>query len=91
MSVEIISKEDLVEFRTQLLNDLREIIRQEKLATNAIVHKNGYKTKHVKAMLQCCANTLNSLRVKRNIRTKKIGGSLYYNPDDIRRILEEGF
>jgi hypothetical protein len=91
MSLEMISKEDLVEFRIQLLNDFKEIIRQERLAGHSTGHKNGYKTKHVKAMLQCCTNTLNNLRVKRKIRTKKIGGSIYYNPDDIRRILEEGF
>jgi helix-turn-helix protein len=91
MSVEIISKKDLVEFRIQLLNDIKEIIRQEKLIANSSGPKCGYKTKQVKAMLQCCTNTLNNLRVDRKLRTKKIGGSLYYNPDDIKKILEEDF
>ena len=91
MVVEMISKQDLVDFRIQLLNDLKEIIRQEKMMAQATASKSGYKTKHVKQMLQCSTNTLNVLRMNRNIRTKKIGGSLYYNPDDIRKVLEDGF
>ena len=89
MSVEIITKEDLHYFRRQLLDDIKEMFRQ--LSPQKQEAVQGYKTSHVRKILGCSVNKLVSLRIERKIRTKKIGGTVYYNPDDVRKLLEDGF
>jgi hypothetical protein len=89
MSVEILTKEDLEVFRRKLLADFKELLdHQDRKAEEAI---EGFKTSHVRKILGCSVNKLVSLRITRNLRTKKIGGTLYYNKEDIKKLLDEGF
>lgn len=89
MAFEFITRDDLEAFRQKLLNDIREIVREP--VAPASLTPEGYKTTDVRKMLGCSFNKLVSLRVTRRLRTKKIGGTLYYNRDDIKKLLEEGF
>jgi len=88
--MEIVTKEDLQAFRRELLIDVRTIIREE-IAGRKENPLQGYKTKDVRNILGCSFNKLVSLRVSRKVRWKKIGGTIYYNRDDVRRLVEEGF
>ena len=83
------SKEDLRLFRQELLADIRKIIGEA--LGNIPAPVEGYKTKHVRDILGCSVNKLVSLRVARKIRVKKVGGTLYYNKDDVRKLLETGY
>lgn len=83
------TREDLQMFRLQLLKDIQEIIRKIKDTTDS--KPEGYKTAHVRKMLGCSTNKLVLLRTTGKIRVKKIGGTLYYNKEDIKRLLEEGY
>ena len=90
MNADLITKEDLELFRIRLLHDIRSIIptlnsEQIKPAIE------GLKTKDVRRILGCSVNKLVSLRISRKIRWKKIGGTVYYNREDVRRLLEEGY
>lgn len=89
MAIEILTKEDLKTFEVNLIRAIESAIKQH-LSSN---HEKpeGYKTSDVRKMLGCSINKLVSLRISRNLRTKKIGGTLYYNKDDIRRLLDEGY
>jgi hypothetical protein len=89
MSIEIVTKEDLQIFRKQLVEDFRDILNQSRKPTNE--HPEGYKTAHVRKMLGCSVNKLVALRISKKIRWKKIVGTIYYNKDDVRRLLEEGY
>ena len=89
MEFEFITSRDLEAFRARLLNDIREVFREP--VQQVSLKPEGYKTSDVRKILGCSFNKLVSLRVTRKLRTKKIGGTLYYNRDDIRRLLEEGF
>lgn len=89
MSVEILTKDDLLAFRNLLLGDLRQLLKEAAAGQPEPIE--GYKTKHVRRILGCSVNKLVSLRVNRKIRTKKVGGTLYYNKDDVKRLLHEGF
>lgn len=89
MSVEIVTKEDLQEFRIQLINDLKTIIIQTRQPANENIE--GYKTSHVRKILGCSVNKLVALRISRKLRMKKIGGTNYYNKEDVKRLLEEGY
>ena len=89
MAIEVLTKEDLKMFELSLLSAIESLIRRHLSAGKE--KPEGYKTCDVRKILGCSVNKLVSLRVTRNLRSKKIGGTLYYNKDDIRRLLEEGY
>lgn len=89
MGLEIVTKEDLQVFRLQLLKDIQDIINKAKEPADN--RPEGYKTSHVRKILGCSINKLVLLRTSKKIRVKKIGGTLYYNKEDIKRLLEEGY
>ena len=89
MPTEVLTKEDLEVFRIQLLHDIKDIVSG--VIKPVTPKPEGYKTTDVRKMLGCSVNKLVSLRVSRKLRTKKIGGTVYYNRDDIRQLLEEGY
>ena len=89
MSVEIVTKEDLEVFRKKLLADFSELLDQRIKKPEETIE--GYKTSDVRKILGCSVNKLVSLRITRKLRAKKIGGTIYYNKEDIKRLVEEGF
>jgi len=67
MAVEIITREDLHFFRVQLLNEIKQFICQLKNdASNGTVE--GYKTKHVRKILDCSNGKLQALRISGKLR-----------------------
>ena len=89
MAAEIITAEDLQRFRIQLLNDLKEYLQQLKKDSSSSPIE-GYKTKHVRKILDCSNGKLQSLRISGKLRCNKVGGTLYYKREDVQRLLNEG-
>lgn len=88
MAVEIVTKDDLFVFRKQLIEDFKSILAQ---ALQPGESPKGYKSAHVREILGCSVNKLVSLRIARKLRAKKAGGTICYNKEDVKRLLEEGF
>jgi hypothetical protein len=88
--MELVTNEDLRIFRVQLLNDIK-VLLQSQLSPVHYQYSEGVKTKDVRRVLGCSVNKLISLRISGKIRWKKIGGTVYYSPEDVRRLLEEGY
>jgi hypothetical protein len=84
MATEIITKEDLTEFRELLLSDFKAILQGQPIAENT----KWLKSYQVRNMLKISAGTLQNLRVNGTITYTKIGGILYYKYQDIQRLLE---
>ena len=84
MATEIITKEDLNEFRKLLLNDFKAILQSKPTAENT----KWLKSYQVKNMLKISPGTLQNLRINGTINYTKIGGILYYKYEDIQRLLE---
>jgi hypothetical protein len=82
MAVQIITLEDLNEFRSQLLNDLKEIIQSKPQQT-----KQWLKSNEVRKLLNISPGTLQNLRINGTLSYTKIGGILYYNHADIDKLL----
>ncbi len=82
MAVEIITREDLNEFRNQLLNDLKEIILSKPHQT-----KQWLKSNEVRKLLNISPGTLQNLRINGTLSYTKIGGILYYDNSDIDKLL----
>jgi hypothetical protein len=84
MAVEILTKDDLNDFRTLLLNDIREIIQGKSEQT-----KQWLKSKEVRKLLNISPGTLQTLRINKTLSYTKIGGIIYYAQKDIEKLLDE--
>lgn len=82
MAVQIITIEDLNEFRNLLLNDLKEIINSKPQQT-----KQWLKSNEVRKLLNISPGTLQNLRINGTLSYTKIGGIMYYNHADIDKLL----
>lgn len=86
MAVEIITKEDLQNFRSELLNDLKQTLSRH-LPEKP---KQWLKSPEVRRMLKFFPGTLQNLRINGTLRFTKIGGIIYYSYEDIEFLLECG-
>ena len=89
MKIEIVTREELQTLRLQILSDIKELIGQGVKTDETDMR--GYKTKDIRNILGCSYGKLKSLRANGRIRAKKIGGTIYYNKEDIRRLVTTGF
>ena len=82
MAIEIITKEDLNEFRILLLSELKELLK-----VNPQQQKQWLKSKEVRKLLNISPGTLQTLRINKTLTYTKIGGILYYDNADIDKLL----
>lgn len=82
MAIEVITREDLIEFRNLLLNDLKEIIHSKPQQI-----KQWLKSNEVRKLLNISPGTLQNLRINGTLSYTKIGGIMYYNHSDIEKVL----
>jgi len=83
MAIEVITREDLNEFRTLLLSDLKEIFQSQPQQA-----KQWLKSNEVRKLLNISPGTLQNLRINGTITYTKIGGILYYSSADLEKLLE---
>ena len=83
MSVEIITKEDLRQFKSELLEDLLKVLQP-----NQPQVKQWLKSQDVRKLLNISPGTLQNLRINGTLRVTRIGGIFYYKAQDITKILE---
>ncbi|WP_345954034.1 helix-turn-helix domain-containing protein [Mucilaginibacter sp. PAMB04168] len=79
---ELLTKKDLQDFKTELFEMLKPLLENRNL-----YQKKWLKTKDVREILDISHNTLQNLRVEGKLRFTKIGGILYYKPEDIDKML----
>ncbi|MFA6274111.1 MAG: helix-turn-helix domain-containing protein [Candidatus Paceibacterota bacterium] len=84
MAIEVITREDLNEFRTLLLSDLKELLK-----LNSQQQKQWLKSSEVRKLLNISPGTLQTLRINKTLSYTKIGGIIYYASKDIEKLLEE--
>ena len=85
MTNELLTREDLQQFRMQLLGELKEVLQQSKQST-----KQWLKSSEVRKMLGISHGTLQNLRITRSLPYTKLGGIMFYRREDIEKILEAG-
>lgn len=84
MAMQIITLEDLHEFKSVLLKELTEIFK----ATSK-EEKKWLKSREVRNQLGISNGTLQNLRINGTLTYTKIGGILYYDQTDIDKILRQ--
>lgn len=83
MAIEVITREDLNEFRNLLLADLSAMLNPKSQQ-----QKQWLKSNEVRKILNISPGTLQNLRVNGTITYTKIGGILYYSSADLDKLLE---
>ena len=83
MAVDIITKEDLKEFKIELLEDLQKMLSQK------TQDKKWLKSNEVRKLLKISSGTLQTLRINGTLQYSKVGGTIYYNYQDIEKMLNQ--
>jgi DNA-binding MarR family transcriptional regulator len=83
MAIEVITKEDLNEFRVLLLKELKDLLQCNQHQT-----KQWLKSTEVRKLLNISPGTLQTLRINKTLSYTKIGGTIYYAYQDIEKVLE---
>jgi hypothetical protein len=82
MAIQVITLDDLNEFRRLLLNDLKEIMQSKPQQA-----KQWLKSKEVRKLLNISPGTLQNLRINGTLTYTKVGGIMYYDNADIEKLL----
>ena len=85
MNVELITRQDLREFKNDLLNEIKQIIKPGQGQS-----KQWLKSVEVRKLLNISPGTLQNLRINGTLRYSKIDGMMYYKLEDIHKLLEGG-
>ena len=85
MPAQIITTDDLREFKIELLDEIRILISEQK---NPAL-KKWMKSVEVRKLLNISPGTLQTLRINGTLPYTKIGGTNYYNASDIDVLLSQ--
>ena len=84
MATEIITTDDLREFKTELLEEIRQLFKEH----NGGPSKKWLKSYEVRKILNISPGTLQNLRLNGTLPYTKIGGVMYYDYADIQKMLQ---
>lgn len=85
MAANIITTEDLNQFKSELLEDIKTIINNQ----SGFTPKKWLKSPEVRELLSISPGTLQNLRINGTLPFTKVGGVIYYDYDEIQKILEQ--
>lgn len=90
MAANIITAEDLEQFKWELLSDIKDYLDkrgEEKVSVPAEIV--WLKSHQVQRLLGVSPGTLQTLRLNGTIPYSKVGGVLFYSKPDILRLLDD--
>jgi len=85
MAANIITTEDLREFKIELLDEIKEFLQNQ----SGQLTKKWLKSPEVREFLGISPGTLQNLRINGTIPYTKVGGVLYYDYEEIMQVLEK--
>lgn len=81
--IEIISAEDLQQFKNELIQEIKAIIHPARAET-----KQWLRSADVRKMLKISPGTLQTLRINGTLSFAKVGSIMFYKYEDIVRLLD---
>ncbi|WP_435255269.1 helix-turn-helix domain-containing protein [Tenacibaculum sp. A30] len=85
MPTSIITTDDLREFKLELLGDIKELLNSQ----SASKPKKWLKSQEVRELLSISPGTLQNLRINGTLPYSKVGGVIYYDYEEILKVIEE--
>lgn len=86
MKIDIVTMEELQQFKTEFIREMRSLIIDNKPTQTT----EWLRSIEVRKMLNISPGTLQNLRVSGILPFKKIGGSMYYNKQEIEKMMKGG-
>lgn len=83
MGANIVTVEDLENFRLRLLGDLQNFVSSRNESS-----KKWMKSKEVRTLLGISSGTLQALRKNKTLPYAKIGGVIFYDVEEINKMIE---
>ncbi len=83
MSVQILTKDDLHQFKTELIEEIKNI-----LTDNTPQKKKWLKSWEVREMLGISRGTLQTMRNNGTLQATPVGGLMFYDYDDIAKLMQ---
>ncbi|MBN2486107.1 MAG: helix-turn-helix domain-containing protein [Bacteroidales bacterium] len=84
MPAQIVTTDDLREFKLELLDDIKRMLKEN----SGQSPRKWLKSYEVRKMLSISPGTLQNLRLNGILPFTKMGGVLYYDQEDIQKILQ---
>jgi Mn-dependent DtxR family transcriptional regulator len=85
MGATILTLEDLQEFKVEVLQEIRKLLKE----TPTIQKSKWIKSKELGKMLGVSPGTIMNLRIKGVLPYTKIGGVMFYEYNEILKIIEK--
>ena len=85
MATNIITLEDLQNFKQELVTELQKLLSE----THSAPARRWLKSREVRELLMLSPNTLQHLRISGTLPFTKIGGIFFYDYDDIQKMIKE--
>ena len=85
MNLEVITKEDLKEFKNEMLSEIARLLQPGQGQS-----KQWLRSVEVRKLLKISPGTLQNLRINGTLRFTRIGSIMYYKQEDINKLLEGG-
>ena len=85
MPTQIITTDDLREFKIELLDDIKKLLK----TTAELDSKKYLKSAEVMKLLKVSPGTLQTLRINGTLPYSKIGGIIFYDVDEISKVMKE--
>lgn len=87
MEIDIVTREDLRQFKREMLDEFKQIIGNREKDN---LGREWLKSAEVRRLLGISPGTLQNLRAGGTLPYRKVGGSMYYRREDIRKMMEGG-
>lgn len=84
MITTILTKADLDQFKQDVINEIKSLLQNSKQEK-----ARWLKNAEVKQMLKMSHSTLQSLRANGTLTFTKVGGTIYYDAEEINKLLEQ--
>jgi len=83
MSAQIITLDEWSELKTELIQEVKSVLSEQ----HHYAPKKWLKSSEVRKMLNISPGTLQTLRINGSLPFTKIGGTHYYDLNDIEKLL----
>jgi hypothetical protein len=83
MLLEFITKSDLLDFKKEIISELNNLL------TDKPQNNKWLKSADVRKMLNISPGTLQNLRVSRVLPFTKIGGTVFYDYNEVMKVMQK--
>lgn len=88
MQVNILTKEDLNQFKTELIREINQLLSS---CDNSASNKSRWlRSAEVRKLMSISPGTLQNLRISGVLPYRKVGGIMFYAIEDIQKMMEGG-